>query len=132
MRAVVTLCLASAIGFATLWLLNVRGIRQEAERIIDAGHALGRLHPARPTCAVDKECSCDVPSGAEFTECRVIEGNRALAIASNDACFVQWFAVEHTWSVVPNPKYFGRYWVSRQPREIAPGWSLLAVAPCVD
>jgi hypothetical protein len=36
------------------------------------------------------------------------------------------------WASTPSQMYLGNYWVSRYLKTIAPGWSLLAVAPCND
>lgn len=124
--------LVLVVGLGTFRLLHLRRERQEASRLERAAQQVAQLRDAVPPCAAGEECGCDVPVGGAFTGCRVVNGSRALAIESNDACFTQWYAVEQVWPVSARLQYFGRDWVSRRPRQIAPGWSLLAVAPCVD
>jgi len=50
-----------------------------------------------------------------------------------DECFEQWLTVNRVW-VPPDSlgERLGMLWIHSRPRVVSPGWSLLAVAPCLD
>jgi hypothetical protein len=121
----------TAVGYATLSLLNSRRSHAEQDRRSRVGAELTRLGLSR-TCARTTECTCPDVSSEVFQSCRIVAGRVALSIPSVNPCFTQWMAVDTVWASTPSPLYLGPYWVSQYPQSIAPGWSLLAVAPCLD
>jgi hypothetical protein len=121
----------TAVGYATVRLVNARRSYAEQGLLRRAGDELARLGLTR-TCGRGTKCACPAVPSAVFVSCRIVAGRVALSLPSVDACFTQWMAVDTVWTNTPSPMYFGTTWVSRYPQSIAPGWSLLAVAPCVD
>lgn len=131
--AIAALVVASliAVGYAATSVVNARRHPAEQGDHLRARAELARLGLSR-TCGRITGCVCPAVTSEVFDTCRMVEGHVALSIPSADACFAEWMVVDTVWAKPPSPMYFGPYWVSRYPRSIAPGWSLIAVAPCLD
>lgn len=121
----------TAVAYTTMHLANARRSHARQGLVQRAGDELARLGLSR-ACGGATKCACPVMPSAVFESCRIVAGRVVLSLPSADACFTQWMAVDTVWVSTPSPMYFGTTWVSRYPQSIAPGWSLLAVAPCVD
>ena len=121
----------AAVGYATMRLVPTRRSPAQQSLLRRAGAELTRLGLAH-RCGGATRCACPGAPSTVFESCRMVAGRVALSLPSTDACFTQWMAVDTVWTRAPSPMYFGPYWVSRYPQSIARGWSLLAVAPCLD
>ena len=104
-----------------------------AQRLAHIDRALSSARVTRRSCPRSGDCECRVESASDtFTECHLVDGHVALWIRSLDPCFKQWIAVDSTWDGGGSGERVGALWITEQPRRVAAGWRVLAVAPCLD
>ena len=124
------------IAGAAQWIASDRRVKREdrgeAARIEGIGAAAVHAHVTTFNCGEKTGCDCKIAPDEVFSGCRMMEGHIVLMVRSVDECFLQWAVVNRTWDTVSSPMYLGATWMSRLPRKVAPTWSLVALAPCVD
>ena len=122
--------LASAVA---LWLGAHRDLQLALRLARIDSHIRGARYALSNCAPMNERCDCRlVEESRVFSRCSIIDGHVTLWIRSTDICFKQWIAVNSTWSEARPENSLGEFWISYPPSVIAPGWSLLAIAPCLD
>ena len=136
-KAIAGFAVCVALGVAAIGIQLARAqyrAYQLRDRLAHIGPVLATMRVEKQNCASAKTCSCRTVTPSDiFDECRVIDGAPTLWVRSIDTCFEQWLAINRVWTGTDSLGHtLGVMWIARRPHVVAPGWSLLAVAPCLD
>lgn len=124
----------AAAGFVVLLTRYQYDRYQLRHRLEHLDGSLASVRLVEDNCRAHATCQCQILSHRDvFSECRIIDGVPALWVRSMDECFEQWLAIKQVWVSPDSPgERLGTLWIHSPPRVVSPGWSLLAVAPCLD
>jgi len=123
-----------AAGFAFLLARYEYDRYRLRDRLEHLDATLPSVRLVKDSCSPGATCQCHILTHRDvFSGCSIIDGVPALWIRSMDECFEQWLTVNRVW-VPPDSlgERLGMLWIHSRPRVVSPGWSLLAVAPCLD